>query len=272
MSNCPPIKLKADTFASKLIVGTVTTYLQRGAEVSLLLEEGQTTARLAKGEAFFDVQPSQRLFIVETAHGRVNVKGTRFLVSAEKAEMDVVLQQGTVDVVAGEKTVTLKPGEAVSMPAAAPRKADLAKRLSWLRGLEDSVRIQAGQMALQGGMVILPDPSAGGGRAIGVKSPLKPGQEASAEFLARRKQSVPYTVWVRLHWAHGVPSAMTLKVGDTLSWSSKDVAMNLAWQWVRVGTVELTEERFRVRISDTQPGMRVDQILITSDPALHPEN
>jgi hypothetical protein len=125
-------------------------------------------------------------------------------------------------------------------------------------------------MALQGGMVVLPDPTALGGRAIGIKSALKAGQEASAEIPARRKQQVPYSVWIRLHWGHGVPAAATLSVGE-LAWSAKGVVMSPNWQWVRVGTTEL-DERFRVRLTDTQQGMRIDQILITSDPELNPEN
>jgi uncharacterized protein YwbE len=270
------LRLKADASAGKLQVGTVTYYLQRGAELTVQLEEGQSTARLAKGEAFFDVLPGQGVFQVETDHGRVTVRGTRFLVSAEKSEMDVLLQKGAVEVSGAEKTQTLAPGEGCAVQAgrgpSTPKKAELGKRLGWVRALEDTILIQSDQMALQGGMLILPDPTASGGRAIGIKSPLKPGQDAVAEVLARRKQAAPYVVWVRLHWAHGVPAAMSLKVGEGLTWSSKDVAMNPAWQWVRVGRVDLPDERFRVRLSDTQVGMRIDQILITSDPELQPEN
>jgi outer membrane biosynthesis protein TonB len=266
------LKLKAETAAAKVAVGSVTYYLQRGGELSLLLEEGRTRVQLARGEAFFDVTPGKGAFVVETALGTATVKGTRFLVSAEKAETEVVVQKGAVEF----NAVALAAGErcaaGANRAASAPQKADLAKRLSWLRGLEDTILIEADQMALQGGMTVLADPTASAGRAIGAKAPLKPGQEAIAEIAARRKQAAPYAVWIRLHWGHGVPSAATLSVGDAVTWSSKSVVMSPAWQWVRVGTAELPDDRFRVRLTDTQGGLRVDQILITSDPELHPEN
>ncbi len=268
------LKLKADVAAAKVSVGTVTYYLQRGSELSLLLEEGRSKVTLAKGQAFFDVTPGPGQFTVEAAHGRVTVKGTRFLVATDKTDTEVVLQKGAVEFTASDQTVALSPGEqsaASGRAPTAPQKADLAKRLGWVRTLEESILIEADQMALQGGMTVLPDPTALGGRAIGTKAPLKAGQEAIAEIPARRKQQVPYVVWVRLHWAHGVPAAMTLSVGNTLTWSSKGVAMNPNWQWVRVGTVDL-DERFRVRLTDTQHGMRIDQILITTDAELNPES
>ncbi len=269
------LKLKADVAAAKIAIGPVTYYLQRGSELSLLLEEGRATVQLARGEAFFDVLPGQGRFLVETAQGRVTVNGTRFLVAADKNETEVLLHKGAVDFAAAGQTVSLSPGErsvAAGRGPAAPQKADLTKRVGWVRALEDSILIDAEQMALLGGMAILADTTASGGRAIGVKAPLKPGQEGVAEILAKRKQSVPYAVWIRLHWSHGVPSALTLTVGDALSWSSKGVAASPAWQWVRAGTAELADERFRVRLTDTQVGLRIDRILITSDPELNPEN
>lgn len=269
------LRLKADLASAKVSVGTVTYYLQRGAELSILLEEGRTKAQLSKGEAFFDVTPGQGQFVVEGVHGRVTVKGTRFLVTTDKTDTEVLLQKGSVEFAAAEQTVVLSPGEQSASSGrvpSAPQKADLAKRLSWVRALEESIAIEADQMVLQGGMTILPDPSAKGGRAIGIKVPLKAGQEAIAEIAARRKQSVPYVVWVRLHWGHGTPSEMSLSVGNAFTWSSKSVVMSPNWQWVRAGTAELADEKFRVRVTDTHPGMKIDQILLTTDPELNPEN
>lgn len=270
------LRLKADVAATKVAVGSLTCYLQRNVELTIVLEEARTRVQLARGEAFFDVTPGRGLVVVETSQGKVTVKGTRFLVSAEKAETEVLLQKGAVDFAAGDQTVSLSPGErsaaATGRGPSAPQKSDFSKRLAWLRALEDSILIDADQMALQGGMTVLPDPTALGGRAIGVKGPAKPGQEGVAEILARRKQSVPYAVWIRLHWAHGVPSTATLSVGDGLTWSAKGVIMSPNWQWVRAGAAEFADERFRVRLTDPQAGLRVDQILITSDFELNPEN
>jgi outer membrane biosynthesis protein TonB len=256
------VKLKADVAAGKVRVGAHTVYLQRGGELSLTLEEGLTQVRLARGEAFFDVTPGRDPFEVLTPHGPVHVKGTRFLVALERNETEVVVQRGAVQF----NDVALAAGERSN--GGAPQKADLLKRLAWVRALEDTIRIEAEQMTLAGGMGLQPDATASGGRAI---APLKAGQDAVAEIAAKRKQAAPYAVWIRLHWAHNVPSALTLTVGDALTWSSKPVTASPNWQWVRAGTAELPEGAFRVRLTDPQVGMRIDQILITSDPELNPE-
>ena len=258
-------KIKADVAAIKVRVGTTAYYVQRGGEIALTLEEGRTQVKLARGEAFFDVTPGHDPFEVETAQGLVSVKGTRFLVATDKNETEVSVQRGAVQF----NSVALSAGERSNGGAA--QKADLTKRLAWVRALEDSIWIEAEQMALAGGMVILPDAAANGGRAIGIKDPLKAGQEAVAEIRAKRKQPAAYAVWLRVHWPHGVPSSLTLSIGDALHWGSKDVASNPNWQWVRAGVVELPDEPIRVRLSDTKPGMRIDQILITSDAEFNPE-
>lgn len=269
------IRLKADTAATKVAVGPVTYYVQRASELSIQLQEGRTQVQLVRGEAFFDATPGNGLFEVESAHGKVTVKGTRFLVAADKTETEVLLQRGSVDFAAGGQSVTLSPGErsaaAAGKTPSATVKADLARRLAWVRALEDYLWIEGEQMALQGGMVILADATASGGRAIGVKDPLKPGVDASAEIRAKHKQAVPYAVWVRLSWPHNVPSALSLSVGDHLRWTSKDVVPAQGWQWVRAGTGELSDDPFRIRFTDTKVGLRVDQVLVTSDPDFNPD-
>jgi len=246
------VHVKADN-AVKFAIGTTTYYLQRGSELAIQLQEGRTHVQLARGEAFFDVTPGHGLFEVDGAAGKVVVKGTRFLVS----ETDVLVQRGAVEHTTGGQTSTLTP----------KAKVDLSRRLAWVRGLEDSLWIEAEQMTLQGGMAALADATASGGRAIGLT---KPSGEATAEIRGKRKQAVPYAVWVRLLWPHNVPSALGLSVGD-LRWTSKDVASAPAWQWVRAGTAELAEEAFRLRLSDTKIGLKVDQVLITSDLDFNPE-
>jgi len=269
------IRLKADTAATKVAIGPVTYFVQRASELSILLQEGRTHVQLVRGEAFFDVTPGNGLFEVESPHAKVTVKGTRFLVATDKSETEVLLQRGSVEFAAGGQSVILSPGEhsaaAAGRTPSATQKADPARRLAWVRSLEDFLWIECEQMALQGGMVILPDVTASGGRAIGVKDPLKPGVDASAEIRAKHKQGVPYTVWIRLSWPHNVPSALSLSVGDHLRWTSKDVVSAQGWQWVRAGTVELSDDPFRIRLTDTKVGLRVDQVLVTSDPDFNPD-
>ncbi len=255
------VKIKADVAANKVRVGAHTVYLQRGGELALTLEEGRTHVDLARGEAFFDVTPGRDPFEVETAQGLVTVKGTRFLVAVEKNETEVAVQRGAVQF----NTVALAAGERST--GGAPQKVDLTKRLAWVRGLEETLRIEGEQMALSGGMAVVADAAASGGRAIVAKA----GPEAVAEIAAKRKQPVPYSVWVRLQWAHGVPSSLTLNVGEALTWSSKDVVANPNWQWARAGSAELPDGPFRVRLTDTHGGIRIDQVVLTSDPDFSPE-
>jgi hypothetical protein len=259
------LKVKAEVAAGKFRIGAHTVYLQRGGELSLGLEEGRTQVRLARGEAFFDVTPGRDSFEVETPQGVVRVKGTRFLVALERGETEVAVQRGAVQF----NAVAVGVGEGTS--GGPPQKADLSKRLGWVRALEETIRIEAEQMTLAGGMVVLSDAAASGGRAIGVKDAPKAGQEAVAEIAAKRKQATPYAVWIRLHWAHGVPPALTLAVGDALAWSSKAVLGSPTWQWIRAGSAELPDGPFRIRLTDSQAGMKIDQIILTSDPELNPE-
>jgi outer membrane biosynthesis protein TonB len=255
------VKIKADVAAAKFRVGAHTFFVQRGGEIALTLEEGRTGVKLARGEAFFDVTPGGDPFQVDMPLGPVSVKGTRFFVS----ETDVAVQRGAVQL----NAIAIAAGErSTGGPA---QKVDLTKRLAWVRALEDTIRIEADKMTLQGGMAILADPTAADGRAIGAKAPLKAGQEAVAEIAAKRKQPGSYAVWIRIHWAHGVPSALTLTVGDALTWSSKAVPANPNWQWVRAGSADLPDQPFRVRLTDTQTGLRIDQIVLTSDPDFNPE-
>jgi hypothetical protein len=269
------VRLKADTAPTKISVGPVSYYVQRSSELSILLQEGRTHVQLVRGEAFFDVTPGNGAFEVEAPHGKVTVKGTRFLVAAEKTETEVAVQRGAVDFSAAGQSVSLSPGErSVAAPGKMPspaQKSDLARRLAWIRGLEDFLWIEAEQMALQGGMTILQDPTASGGRAIGVKDPLKAGVEATAEIRGKHKQAVPYAVWVRLSWPHNVPSALSMSVGDAFRWTSKDVVSAPGWQWVRAGTGELSEDPFRIRFTDTKVGLRIDQVLLTSDLDFNPD-
>jgi hypothetical protein len=269
------IRLKAETAAAKISGGPVTYYVQRGAELAIQLQEGRTHVQLLHGEAFFDVVPANGLFEVGSFQARVTVRGTRFLVSSEKSETEVVVQRGAVELAAAGQAVSLAPGEhsgAAAGKAPSPaQKVDLARRLAWVRGLEEFLWIEAEQMAPQGGMVVVADPTASGGRAIGIKDPPKAGAEASAELRAKRRQPAPYAVWIRFSWPHNVPSSLSLSVGDALRWTSKDVAPAPGWQWVRAGAVELPDEPFRLRLADTRAGMKIDQLLLTTDLEFNPD-
>jgi hypothetical protein len=120
-------------------------------------------------------------------------------------------------------------------------------------------------MALQQGMTLLPD------RTVGLKAPPAANTEPSAEIRLKRKQATPYAVWLHLHWGHNVAPGFSVQVHDAPRFSGKDVIFNAAFQWVKVGTFDLPDDAFRIRVIDPQGGLRFDQILLTSDLDMIPE-
>ncbi len=270
------VRLKADVSSAKVRMGAHTLYLRRGAELTLTCEEGRTTARLERGEAFFDITPGQEPWAVETDLGRVSVLGTRFLVSAEKTATEVLLQRGSVDVAARGQSVRLEPGQ-MSMVGAEggpipPKGADLTRRLSWVQALEETLRIEAELMAIQPGFAIAADPGASGGRLIAAKDRIATGLEAIAETRVRTKQAAPYHLWVRLQWLHHVPSGAWLQAGDAPRWTGKDLNDAPAWQWIKAGVYEPTETPVPLKLGDAAGGIRFDQVILTTDSEFRPES
>ncbi len=269
------VDVRAELNPVKFRLGPHTLLLQRRTEISVALGEGATRVRLSKGEAVFDVALGTGAFTVQTANAAVTVAGTRFLVAGDADETEVAVQRGAIDLAAAGASVRLAASERSVAPAgkppSAPARADLSKRLQWTRALEETIAIEAELMGLQKGMAVLSDPAASGGRGIGVKGALAAGAEASAEARVQVKQAVPYGVWVRLHWNHGVAPSFSLQVDDHPMWDGRHVAAKPAWQWVKAGTYELPLGGFRLRLADAQGGVRVDRILVTSDPEHVPE-
>ena len=103
----------------------------------------QRVVRL-QGEAYFDVQPGTRPFIVETFNARVEVLGTQFNVRARNegtaTETRVTLAEGRVRVVAPERSeeaVTLtEAGQSSRVtesaaPPSKPQTIDVNRALAW---------------------------------------------------------------------------------------------------------------------------------------------
>ena len=107
------------------------------------LEADRRVVRL-RGEAYFEVEPGGRPFVVRTATARVEVLGTAFSVRS-RAEEDggtaVALAEGRLRVTgadAGTTDVTLRPGQSVTVaPDGRPtavRDTSLDRVLAWRRG------------------------------------------------------------------------------------------------------------------------------------------
>lgn len=98
------------------------------------------TYRLA-GEAFLDVVPGERPFVVETHNAQITVLGTRFNVRAREelgSGTEVVLEEGRVRLSHGGsgESVELAPGEAAVVDSGAvapglPRPVELDRALVW---------------------------------------------------------------------------------------------------------------------------------------------
>lgn len=253
----------------KIKMGPHTFFLQRQTEVSVSLEPDQLSGRLTRGEAFFDITPGKDAVAVETPHGRVDVKGTRFFVAVDRSDTEVAVQKGLVTFKAQERSVELAAGQRSEardgQAPKAPERTDLGRRMNWVRALEEFRTFEAEQLTLQSGMVAIQDAAASGGVAVGVKGTVPDGQEPSAELVMKRRQPVPYALWVRAHWPHAGAQGLHVQVNNQARAGIQGSSGKPGWQWIRAGHYETSEETFRVRLSDSAGGIRIDQILLTSD-------
>ncbi len=131
-----------DGSVAELNADTRLTYLRSLATVSPL-EADRRVVRL-RGEAYFEVEPGGRPFVVRTATARVEVLGTAFSVRS-RADEDggtaVALAEGRLRVMgtdAGAIDVTLRPGQSVIVaPDGRPtavRDTSIDRVLAWRRG------------------------------------------------------------------------------------------------------------------------------------------
>lgn len=258
----------------KIQLGAHALFLQRQTEVSLSLAPGQLFSRLTRGEVFFDIAPGMEAVAVETPHGRVEVRGTRFFVAVDRNETEVGVQKEVVAFKAQEKAVELAAAQRSEARAGQapkePERTDLGRRMIWVRTLEDFRAFEGEQLALQQGMVAIQDAGASGGLAVGVKGAIAHGQEPSAEVILKRRQPVPYALWVRAHRPHPNAPGLHVQVHNQARTGIQAPAGKAGWQWVRAGTVDLPEEACRVKLTDSAGGIRIDQILLTSDLDFNP--
>ncbi|NVB79466.1 MAG: VWA domain-containing protein [Kofleriaceae bacterium] len=105
-----------------------TFITEPGAKVTVL---GTRRVRV-EGAALLDVAPGKGTFVVETARGRIEVLGTRFLVDAEADRTTAAVVRGQVKLATDQGAVTLHAGEqAVAEPGRPPTRGP-APRLSHL--------------------------------------------------------------------------------------------------------------------------------------------
>jgi hypothetical protein len=90
--------------------------LRAGAAAALDRREGRTVVRLSEGELACSVAPDPaRVFVVESPHGAVTVKGTIFSVRASSAGASVSVARGHVEARTEAGAVDLGAGERTSM-------------------------------------------------------------------------------------------------------------------------------------------------------------
>jgi len=130
-----------DGSTAELNSGTTLTHPRRFS-VWPFVPAARRVVRL-QGEAFFDVQPATRPFVVETFNARIEVLGTRFNVRArtsrDTGETRVILAEGRVRVQAAgrfDEAVTLtETGQSsrvqATAPPTVPHSADVGRTLAW---------------------------------------------------------------------------------------------------------------------------------------------
>lgn len=115
------------------------TYSRRMNTLALL-ETRRRTVHL-QGEAYVEVQPDERPFVMRTSTAQIEVTGTAFVVRSDSDETHVALAKGTVRVqgrVDSDRSVTLTPGEAVRVGQAGllspPSDTSIQRVTAWRRG------------------------------------------------------------------------------------------------------------------------------------------
>lgn len=111
-----------------------STYLtEAGAKVTVL---GPRRVRV-EGAALLDIAPGKGTFVVETASGRIEVLGTRFLVAADAQRTTAAVVRGVVKLASDRGDVTLHAGEqGVAERGKAPTRGPaprLSHLVSWAR-------------------------------------------------------------------------------------------------------------------------------------------
>ncbi|HVK86145.1 MAG TPA: VIT domain-containing protein, partial [Kofleriaceae bacterium] len=110
-----------------------------GGKVTVL---GERRVRV-EGAALLDVAPGKGTFVVETARGRIEVLGTRFVVEAEAAKTTASVVRGQVRLASDAGDVLLHAGEqGVAEPGRPPTRGP-APRLSYLASWAAQARREA---------------------------------------------------------------------------------------------------------------------------------
>ncbi|MCB9563354.1 MAG: FecR domain-containing protein [Kofleriaceae bacterium] len=95
------------------------------------------------GQAYLDVAPGQGTFVVDTAQGRVEVLGTRFVVDAGDDTTTAAVLRGTVKLASDAGDAVLHAGQQGTMARGQVPTRGPAPRLSHLVGWAQLARVQA---------------------------------------------------------------------------------------------------------------------------------
>lgn len=120
---------------------TRLTYSRTMSTLSLLEDSHRTV--YVRGEAYFEIQPTERPFVVRTSTAQIEVTGTTFAVRTDTGDTEthVALEEGMVQVrgrTASEQAVTLQPGQAVRVGrdglTAPPADTSIQRVTAWRWG------------------------------------------------------------------------------------------------------------------------------------------
>lgn len=126
-------------FSMKLSDGTMV-YLNSESDLRYPVQFNGGERRVSlSGEAYFNVEKSDKPFIVEVDEFEVKVLGTRFNVHAYKGEasFETTLEQGSVEIGTKSKKMLLIPGEQAVLTSEGEltkRKVDVGRYIGWKDG------------------------------------------------------------------------------------------------------------------------------------------
>jgi ferric-dicitrate binding protein FerR (iron transport regulator) len=250
-------------------------WLNDGARAGARRDGAAIRTILASGEMFADVVSAAdhktEVFNVETPHGTVHVRGTRFDVRVEEKRTIVGVAEGTVVCRGGRTEVTVREGNQSEIRggygALPPKKANAHDIGAWVRSLETYLWIEAESGRLVEGSEVASDAGASGGRFARATAdgggllqldvhPHKPGA---------------YRLWGRVR--NGTKRAdFSTRLNDGAHMGMLNDYNAADWHWIPGPVFEMSAGAGIVSLWFAGKEAGVDRVLLTTDSGFQPRD
>ncbi len=123
------------------------------------------------------------------------------------------------------------------------------------------IKENADAAKVSGGKIIEIEQDAGEGGKVG----------GSAKYSITLKEDGTYYFWARCWWLDGCGNSFGVKIGDKPEFIVGNDGTYKAWHWVKAKVgLKLEKGSYDVFILNREDGIKIDQILVTSDRKLIP--